>query len=91
MAVGDLEGKIGELNGKLALLAPILEGVGKKVSELAEKAAGTKENLRQVWLEISAIKTRQDQGGRKWWEVALALISAVLGAVATALIMKLMK
>ena len=39
MAVGDLEGKIGELNGQLRTLAPILDGVGTKVSGLAEKVA----------------------------------------------------
>jgi hypothetical protein len=91
MGVGDLEGKIGELNGQLRGLVPTLEALGRKVTELGERAAANKESLRQIWEEIHGIKRREDGGARKWWQVVLALISAVIGAVVTAVVLKLMK
>lgn len=91
MAVGDLEGKIGELNGQLRTLVPTLEALGRKVTELGERAAANKESMRQIWEEIHGIKRREAGSARKWWEIVLALIAAVIGAVATALVMKLMK
>jgi hypothetical protein len=83
MAVGDLEGKIGEVNGQLRLLTPILDNLGTKVSGIAEKMAAQQENLKQVWHEITALKKAQDGGGKKVWQVVLALISAVIGGVVT--------
>lgn len=80
MAVGDLEGKIGELNGQLRTLAPILEGVGAKVSTLAERVAAIEQNLKSVWQEIRQIKKDQEGGASKWWQFVLVLISAVVSA-----------
>lgn len=91
MAVGDLEGKIGELNGQLRTLAPILEALGQKVSGMGERLAANNENQRQLWHEVNAIKKREDGGSRKWWQVGLALLSAVIGAVVTIGVAKLMK
>lgn len=91
MAVGDLEGKIGELNGQLRTLAPILEALGQKVSSIAEKMAGQQENLKSAWHEIREIKKREAGGSSRWWQVGLSLISAVLGAVVTLVVAKLMK
>lgn len=91
MGVGDLEGKIGELNGQLRALVPTLEALGGKVTALGERAAATKENLKSVWTEINGIKGREKGSARMWWQVLLALISAVLAAVGTAVVMKLMK
>lgn len=91
MAVGDLEGKIGELNGQLKMLTPIMEELGRKVGELAERGAANKENVRQIWQEIHDIKRRLDGGGKKWWQILLAVISPVIAAIVTIVVMKLMK
>ena len=91
MAVGDLEGKIGELNGQLRTLTPILEALGQKVSGMGERVAAIQENLKQVWHEINAIKKREDGGSNKVWQVASSLISAVIGALVTLVVSKLIK
>lgn len=91
MAVGDLEGKIGELNGQLRTLTPILEALGQKVSGMGERTAAIQENLKAVWHEINAIKKREDGGSKRVWQVAMSLISAVLGAIVTLAVSKLMK
>jgi hypothetical protein len=91
MAVGDLEGKIGELNGQLRTLIPTLESLGKKSSDMGERLAAVKENLKTIWEEIHAIKRREAGGAKKWWEVVLAGLSAVIGAVVTVVVLKLTK
>lgn len=91
MAVGDLEGKIGEVNGQLRVLAPVLDELGKKVSGMGEKLAAQQENLKSVWHEIREIKKRAAGGSSRWWQVGLSLISAILAAVVTLVIAKLVK
>lgn len=89
MAAGDLEGKIGELNGQLRMLAPILESLGQKVGGMGERLAAMQENLKQVWHQIDAIKKRSHGSARRGWDIAMALISSVIGAVITFVAMKL--
>lgn len=91
MAVGDLEGKIGEVNGQLRMLAPILEELGKKVGSIAERLAGQAQSLKSAWHEIEEIKKSQKDGSSRWWQVVLSLISAVIGALVTLGISKLIK
>lgn len=91
MAAGDLEGKIGELNGQLRMLAPIMETLGTKVSGMGERLAAIQENLKQVWHEINGIKKREQGGNKKVWDVFMALISAIIGSVVTYFVMKLTK
>lgn len=91
MAVGDLEGKIGELNGQLRVLAPVLDELGKKVFAISERLATLQENLKSAWHEIREIKKRADGGSSRWWQVGLSVISAVIGAVVTLVVAKLMK
>lgn len=83
MAVGDLEGKIGEISGQLKTLAPILEQLGTKLNDTREKLVAQKENLKQVWIEINAIKKAQETGANKWWDVLKILLAAIIGGAVT--------
>ena len=83
MAVGDLEGKIGEISGQLKTLAPILEQLGTKLNDTREKLVAQKENLKQVWIEINALKKAQETGANKWWDVLKILLAAVIGGAVT--------
>lgn len=83
MAVGDLEGKIGEISGQLKTLAPILEQLGTKLNDTREKLVAQKENLKQVWIEINALKKAQETGASKWWDVLKILLAAVIGGAVT--------
>lgn len=83
MAVGDLEHKIGELAGQLRLLAPALENVATSLGKAREQLAANQENLKQVWIEIEALKARHEKGSKKIWDLVLAFLSAALGAGAT--------
>lgn len=91
MAVGDLEGKIGELNGQLRMLAPILDELGKKVGSIAERLAAQAQSLKSAWHEIEEIKKSQKDGSNKVWDVAKIVIAAVIGSVITIVVAKLSK
>jgi len=87
MAVGDLEGKIGEISGQLKTLAPILEQLGTKLNDTREKLVAQKENLKQVWVEINALKTAQATASagaqKRWWDVWKILLAAIVGGAVT--------
>lgn len=83
MPPGDLEAKIGELAGQLKMIAPSLDGLANKLAETRETLAENKESLKQLWIEVNALKAAQAAGSRRWWEVVLAFLAAVLGALAT--------
>ena len=81
MAVGDLEGKIGEVAGQLRMLVPTLEALGNKVGSLGERVAALQENLKGAWEEIGELKKKADSGANRWWQAALMLVSAVIGGI----------
>lgn len=83
MAVGDLEGKIGEISGQLKTLAPILEQLGTKLNDTREKLVAQKENLKQVWIEIGALKKAHETGANKWWDVLKIMLAAIIGGAVT--------
>jgi chromosome segregation ATPase len=95
MAVGDLEGKIGEVNGQLRMLTPILDELGKKVSGIAERLSAQAQSLKQVWHEIEELKKAKNEekkeGSGRVWQVVLTVASAVIGALVTLGITKLTK
>jgi hypothetical protein len=83
MAQGDLEAKVGELSGQLKILTPTLDGLGKKLAETRETLVEHQETVKQLWIEVNALKAAQGAGSRRWWEIVLAFLSAVVGALAT--------
>lgn len=82
--MADLEGKLGELSGKIDLLIPTLATIADKIDRDAKKIAV----LETEMIEVKATLLRS---GARWWDiikiVLAILVPAVIGAVAARVVM----